>query len=1228
MSIRAKILTVLFLSCSALVLLIFFTPKMLRFEVVQSEVVFQLSRELDSQVTISDLYWHWLPVPHVSVRKATIDNDQVHIDLPAARLFPNWLSLLKKEITLGKIVFIQPEIQIKSWKPYTEGSNALAALSETLIVIQNGSLRFTTENLPGNVKPHSLNFSDINATTRILPDKIEVNVNCRSPFTKSVALKGHFDVSEGSYLFSIDCKGLKLHESVTSLVEGRIVPVESEANLQGSIEGKGLQNIKASLFGELPCFTVQPQDRKLLITCGYADIAFSKSGNDYLFDIKELEIKEPATHLRGTLERNLSADGEELWHVDLKANDVNATAVREAAITLWRDNKIVQEVSGIVLGGQVKSASFFFDGPTENIKDIRNLTISADVTEASIHVPAAELILTETAGKLLIEKGLLSVENGNAKSNDSIGKNCSLLLGLTKEDHTFKLNLDLDAVVADIPPLLQRLLNDGPLKNELNNIHSATGRAVGHLSMGDHLHDVSTEVTVSQVVANATYDRLQWPVTINKGKLEILPHRVNWQQLSGAIGPHAILNSTGSIALDEDFTMDIGTLDTTLDGAAFIDEISTYPAIRKKFSQSLTSINGQLAIANFSLQGPATKPSQWKYHFDLRIDDASLSSPLLPSSVLVQNAILRITDKEVTVSECDTFFYEQFIHLNGVFSHTFLDNWRGWLGINGVIRSKLADWVKEQGWLPPLYFPRTPCTLKDLRLTWQEKDQFSLHGKIFAGDGGKDVPSVGISLYSMPQNPLKLSLDISNHNEHANLTYDSLDKDPSSYIFTWLGNLSSLTSNALLEHTELLAGRLEGNFKIRSPLLPGQALFEGDLEGSGIRWYWEFDSAYTDIDYLQLRGDGELLEIEDLLLSFQDNSEKASIQGLVSSIGNGLELNLSLTSSALSQQTVNDFLTDLGIVDKTAPEQHKDKSFYDSIKSPLNITGTVDFDLGKYTPNKRIIRVEASLAYALSSVKGRITLLPEWKIITEITSAKLCCFNLAGKWFSDPEAGEGVFTIKNDCPTSVGFENVLPCLGIKQDVIEGAFTFDADLHGEPGKWNSGKLNIQSTQGRILRMTLLSRVLSIVNLSDLLTSSDTPGSSAKGFAYSELDLSGDIVDNELVIDKAVIKGEGLNLFGSGKINLTTYETDCTIMIAPFKDIDTIISNVPLVGRAVGGENATLIAIPVGVKGDLRDPKVTVLAPSAVGEGILNLVKKTLLIPFNIISPILPKGEKDK
>ena len=78
----------------------------------------------------------------------------------------------------------------------------------------------------------------------------------------------------------------------------------------------------------------------------------------------------------------------------------------------------------------------------------------------------------------------------------------------------------------------------------------------------------------------------------------------------------------------------------------------------------------------------------------------------------------------------------------------------------------------------------------------------------------------------------------------------------------------------------------------------------------------------------------------------------------------------------------------------------------------------------------------------------------------------------------------------------------------------------------------------------------------------------------------------------------------------------------MLVAPFKTVDLIVKYFPLVNNVLAN---TLITIPFKVKGDLGDPTVTILSPTAIGEGVLGIMKRTLQLPFTVIQPIIP-GEK--
>jgi len=395
-----------------------------------------------------------------------------------------------------------------------------------------------------------------------------------------------------------------------------------------------------------------------------------------------------------------------------------------------------------------------------------------------------------------------------------------------------------------------------------------------------------------------------------------------------------------------------------------------------------------------------------------------------------------------------------------------------------------------------------------------------------------------------------------------------------------------------------------------------------------MRWRWQGDnSLYTDVKQIELKGMGDHVEIERVDLDF-GNNKKATLKGTAALSKRGIKIDLDLNSPLLSGKTVDGFLENIKKI------HDKITSFHAKRSKEWEVTGNIDFEVANFISGP-VFRhpgdTKAETELHWQPINGVIHLQPGGKTSIDFAAAKTCCLQGSGIWYSDPGLGQSEYKLTTACDPPPQFQDLLPCFGIKQDVIEGGFSLKGRIKGERGNWQDGNLEIISQEGRILRLSLLAKIFKVVNLTDLFTTYANESGDKRGFPYKNLTIEADIKDNFLIIRKAVLYGEGLNLFARGKMNIITSDIDFTVLIAPFKTLDAIISKVPLIGRVIGGENATVITIPVGLRGPINDPEVIPLAPDAIGIGILNMVKDTLLLPFRILSPILPDADdnsKDK
>jgi hypothetical protein len=260
--------------------------------------------------------------------------------------------------------------------------------------------------------------------------------------------------------------------------------------------------------------------------------------------------------------------------------------------------------------------------------------------------------------------------------------------------------------------------------------------------------------------------------------------------------------------------------------------------------------------------------------------------------------------------------------------------------------------------------------------------------------------------------------------------------------------------------------------------------------------------------------------------------------------------------------------------------------------------------------------------YPVTQIMGK-AVFAEQKLQIAFDSAELCGINLSGQWQSKDGITDGSYLLKDT--KQLSFQETLPCLGIKQSVIEGDFKLQAKLSGSMDNWKNGNLTITSPNGVIRRMELLSKIFSLVNFTEFLTFKDLPDLDTEGLQYNDLVLESHIDQNELIIDKAFLKGKGLNLTGQGRMDLQDTTTNFTVFVAPFKMLDSVVTSIPLVGRIVGGKKGAILTFPVKVTGPIGDPNVSPLAPSAIGKATLDFITDTLTLPFAIFTPF-KDGEK--
>lgn len=168
----------------------------------------------------------------------------------------------------------------------------------------------------------------------------------------------------------------------------------------------------------------------------------------------------------------------------------------------------------------------------------------------------------------------------------------------------------------------------------------------------------------------------------------------------------------------------------------------------------------------------------------------------------------------------------------------------------------------------------------------------------------------------------------------------------------------------------------------------------------------------------------------------------------------------------------------------------------------------------------------------------------------------------------------------------------------------------------------GPLTMTFRQGVIEQNRILSTLLEVLNVTEIVKGR-LPNMATTGFAYTEITVDGQFKNGKLIVDKLYVDGETLDILGFGEIDIEKQTVNLELLAAPFKTVDTIIKYVPGVNYLMGD---SLVVVPVNVAGTLTDPKVSVMSPSAVSKGLLNLGSRVLKLPYKLMESIITGGKK--
>jgi hypothetical protein len=187
-------------------------------------------------------------------------------------------------------------------------------------------------------------------------------------------------------------------------------------------------------------------------------------------------------------------------------------------------------------------------------------------------------------------------------------------------------------------------------------------------------------------------------------------------------------------------------------------------------------------------------------------------------------------------------------------------------------------------------------------------------------------------------------------------------------------------------------------------------------------------------------------------------------------------------------------------------------------------------------------------------------------------------------------------------------------------IVTGRIHVDkAELKGEGENFQkmkeslSGGLRFEVQNGVIERFNILSKIFSILNVSQLFKGR-LPDLATKGLPYHQILGNFHVKDGVATTDDFLVDSDAMRITLLGKIDLGKNLIDVRIGVHPLVTIDTILSSVPIAGYILTGEDKGFISYFYQVRGNLDDPKIEAVPFKIVEESTWGIIKRLLGTPL--------------
>lgn len=203
----------------------------------------------------------------------------------------------------------------------------------------------------------------------------------------------------------------------------------------------------------------------------------------------------------------------------------------------------------------------------------------------------------------------------------------------------------------------------------------------------------------------------------------------------------------------------------------------------------------------------------------------------------------------------------------------------------------------------------------------------------------------------------------------------------------------------------------------------------------------------------------------------------------------------------------------------------------------------------------------------------------------------------------------------------------------RRGLITGILSGDFYLEGRAGSeflaTSLGGFDLKVKDGVLLKFKFLSKVFSLLNVSQILHFK-LPDMDQKGMPFERLTGTFSLRSGILSTEDLFIKSNAMNLSLVGDADLKKGKINMILGVKPLRTVDKIITQIPIAGWLLTGEEKALITAHFQIKGRSDDPEVVPVPITSISEKVLGVFRRVLELPGKVITDVesVLEGEKEK